>query len=65
MENTHSDTTPEAADLDRRREQVKRALRTDPDFTYVADVEDTDPNKRVLGVETENGAEFFIVIERP
>jgi len=65
VEATDLNTTAEATELDRRREQVKQALRTDPDFISVTDIDDDQPHQRVLGVETEDGAEFFIVIQLP
>jgi len=65
VETTDLNTTAEATELNRHCEQVKRALRTDPDFISVTDIEDDRPHQRVLGVETENGAEFFIVIQLP
>jgi len=50
-------------DLDSIRNLINQALKGEPDVYGVSDIDDTDTTQRVIGIETENGAEFFVTIQ--
>lgn len=52
-------------DLDAVTDMVRKHLDRDAALISISNIDDPDPTQRTIGIETEDGALFFLTIQEP